>query len=105
MDRVHNLWTGCTVDWTRAHGGCSPECGRPGDTTHRRAPQVVREEERAKGCSFGPHRRAGGNGNGWRREGARGSGGDSCGATKGAEMREGGEQLARCRELEVGACL
>jgi hypothetical protein len=35
MDRVHNVWTGCTVDQTRAHGGCSPECGRPGATTRR----------------------------------------------------------------------
>jgi hypothetical protein len=54
-----------------------------------------------RGCGFGPHRRVGGNGNGRRREGARGSGGDRCGATKGAEMRERGEQRARCGEAEA----
>jgi hypothetical protein len=57
-----------------------------------------------RGCGFGPHRRAGGNGNGQRLEGARGGSGDRCGVTKGTEMREGGEQQVRCGEAEAGAC-
>jgi hypothetical protein len=66
---------------------------------------VIRVEERAEGCGFGPHWRAEGNGNDRRREGARGGGGDRCGATNDVEMREGGEQRAQCREAEAGACL
>jgi hypothetical protein len=49
MGRVHNPWTGYTLDRTRARGGCSPECGWPGAKTRRWAPRVVGEEERAEG--------------------------------------------------------
>jgi hypothetical protein len=71
--------------------------------TRQWAPRMVGEEERAQGCGFGPHWRAGGNGNGRRREGARGCGGDRCGVTKGAKMREGGEQRVQCGEAAAGA--
>jgi hypothetical protein len=97
VDRVHNPWTGPerAADVRRSAAGRALRLVslHRGWSGRRRGP---------RGCDFGPHQRAGGNGNGQRQ--ARGSGGDRCGATKGTEMRDGGEQRVRCGEAEAGAC-
>jgi hypothetical protein len=73
-----------------------------GVASHR---ESTRRRRGPRGFDFGPHRRAGGNGNGRRREGARDGGGDQCGETRGAEMRGGEEWRVQCGEAEVGHAL
>jgi hypothetical protein len=109
MDQVHNPSTGCTAGalWTGSERAMNVHRSAAGWALRLAGGHYGWSGRRGglRGCGFGPHRRAGGNGNGRRREGARGGGGDRCGATKGAEMREGEEQRARCGEAEAGRIL
>jgi hypothetical protein len=67
--------------------------------------ESTRRRRGPSGFDFGPHRRAGGNRNDQRREGARDDSGDQCGVTRGVEMRGGEEWRARCGEAEAGHVL